>query len=393
MNGAALPIIAVLGVDTPIGLSVIRELGRCGLTVHGIGRKAHAIGGASKYCAALHVRGQSGLAEWLPELLAAVGADALLAVSEGDLVALSAMPDVIGKCRILTPRPEPLAIVLDKQRTLEVARGIGIRVPDSWQPDGASDWQQASQTLAYPLIAKWSDPPAMVEQLSEAGLDLIKAERIETPAQLLDVRDRYAPIGAWPLIQSFCPGEGVGQMLHMVGRRATLRFQHRRIHEWPPEGGVSTLCETLPDGAFAEQMALSERLLAAIGWQGPAMVEYRHDPATGNFWLMEVNGRFWGSLPLATAANAWFAREQVAQAFPALPIPPEPARRTAKARFMIPETRRLFRILQQGGGEGRLRAVASYVGGFLNPAMRYYVWSLDDPRPMLRDLSNIILRR
>ena len=36
------------------------------------------------------------------------------------------------------------------------------------------------------------------------------------------------------------------------------------------------------------------------------MVEYRHDPLSGQYWLMEVNGRFWGSLPLATAAGADF---------------------------------------------------------------------------------------
>jgi protein-tyrosine-phosphatase len=36
------------------------------------------------------------------------------------------------------------------------------------------------------------------------------------------------------------------------------------------------------------------------------MVEYRQNPATLDFVLMEVNGRFWGSLPLAVAAGVDF---------------------------------------------------------------------------------------
>jgi protein-tyrosine-phosphatase len=36
------------------------------------------------------------------------------------------------------------------------------------------------------------------------------------------------------------------------------------------------------------------------------MVEFKYAPATGEFRLMEINGRFWGSLPLAVAAGADF---------------------------------------------------------------------------------------
>ena len=61
-----------------------------------------------------------------------------------------------------------------------------------------------------------------------------------------------------------------------------------------------------PD-AHAALMERSEALLRAIGWEGPAMVEYRYDEATGAAVLMEINGRLWGSLPLAGHAGAEFA--------------------------------------------------------------------------------------
>ena len=50
----------------------------------------------------------------------------------------------------------------------------------------------------------------------------------------------------------------------------------------------------------------SRRLIDALGWHGVAMVEFKLDEATGESRLMEINGRFWGSLPLCTAAGADF---------------------------------------------------------------------------------------
>lgn len=381
--------VAILGIDTPIGLTLVRELGRSGVHVHGIGRSAHAIGGASRHCHGFSVRGVGPMADWLPGILALARADALIAVSEGDLIALAALPDTIGNCRILTPREAPLSTVLDKSRTLAIAAGIGIDVPQSWQPVAGDDWAATATSLSFPLVAKWADPNALVARLDAAGLALDKVAYVADVDALLALRDHFAPIGQWPLLQSYAPGLGLGQMLHMADGRATLRFQHRRIHEWPVTGGVSSLCESIDHG-FEDQFAKSEALLAAIGWTGPAMVEYRHDPASGKCVLMEVNGRFWGSLPLAHAAGAWFAREQIAHAFPDVALRAPPTRRHARARFLVPEGRRLFSILRDGGGEGRWAALTNFIGQSLNPALSHYVWDWRDPIPMLRDMMNMV---
>ncbi len=387
----ALPPVLLLGADTPIALSVIRELGQHGVPVHAIGRDVRAIGGASRWLAGFSTRDPARpLGEWLPERIRATGAKALFAITEGDLLALAGLEPEIEGCRILTPRLPQLSLVLDKSRTLEAALSVGIDTPQSWQPLATDDFAATAASLAYPVIAKWADPPAMVVALDAAGLALIKAETLPDAAALRAMLDRYAPLKAWPLVQQFCPGHGLGQMLHMAGGRVTLRFQHQRLHEWPVEGGVSTLCESLPPGAFPEQMAKSGALLAAIGWEGPAMVEYRHDPATGQFWLMEINGRFWGSLPLARHCGAHFAWAQYCAFVLSADPPIAPTAKHRRARFMVPETRHLLHILRHGGGAGRLRTLWRYVAGFADPRMRYYVFSWNDPGPMIRDFANII---
>ena len=88
------------------------------------------------------------------------------------------------------------------------------------------------------------------------------------------------------------------------GGKTILAFQHRRLREFPPEGGIGVLCEAL--GPQPDLVEHSRRLLQEMRWEGVAMVEYRMDPATGRYALMEVNGRFWGSLPTAIHAGADF---------------------------------------------------------------------------------------
>jgi predicted ATP-grasp superfamily ATP-dependent carboligase len=389
-----LPVALVIGVDRPAGLAVVRELGRHGVPVIGVGHDRDALARSSRYLSAFHLRPPGEVAEWLPELVQRSGAGALFALGEADLVALAGMEEAALGCRILTPRAEPLAAVLDKQRTLAVAARLGVDVPRSWQPLHPNE---PAPDLGWPVVVKWADPPAVRDRLAAAGLKLVKAEYCRDEASLRDTLHRYAPIGSLPLVQERCAGHGVGHMLYMEGGRAILRFAQERVHEWPAEGGVSTLCRGVPAGRDAAQMAKSEALLSAIGWEGPAMVEYRHDAAKGRFALMEVNGRFWGSQKLASASGAEFAWLLYRREILGDRTPPPAPRTDLYARHMVRETKRLARLLLRRPSKDPAfrptpgRDLLRYLAGFLDPRMRYFVFSPGDPKPFLADMA-ILLR-
>jgi len=369
---------------------VLRELGQRGVPVLVLG-KPDSIGRASRYASAFAVRPAGPIADWLPDLIAAHGVEAIMAVSEGDLVQLAALKHVHPGVIVAVPDPGPLALVLDKARTLEAARGVGIAVPASWQPLAGEDRAARAAALAYPVAIKWSDPVAAGPLLDKAGLALEKVEYAADAAALLAILARYEPLRMWPLVQEWCPGYGLGQMLYMAQGKATLRFQHRRLREWPASGGVSTLCAAVPLREHIALMERSEALLASIGWEGPAMVEYRHDPATARSVLMEINGRFWGSIPLASQCGAHFGwetyRRQVLGQTSDEPVTLRPGR----ARYMVPDAKHLVAVLRDPavapGAKARL--AASFVGGFLHPGTGYYVWSARDPGPLFADLKAI----
>ena len=78
---------------------------------------------------------------------------------------------------------------------------------------------------------------------------------------------------------------------------------HKRLREYPPTGGASTYRESI----FRQDLReYGERILKALSWYGPAMVEFKLDKQDNTLKLMEINGRLWGSLPLAIVAGVDF---------------------------------------------------------------------------------------
>jgi hypothetical protein len=176
-----------------------------------------------------------------------------------------------------------------------------------------------------------------------------------------------------------------------------LRFQHKRIHEWPPEGGFSTLSESLPLSQYESLQAKSLELLRQLNWSGVAMVEYRYDPIQKNAVLMEINGRFWGSFPLAFHSNipfAWYTYK--VQGLNQIPKEKHVAIEGLQCRNMLVELKRLHRIFfhkdlikDKTLTFRQWPEVLGFIWGFFKPSMRYYLFSLSDPKPAFYELSQV----
>src|SRR3954449_2422268 len=104
------------------------------------------------------------------------------------------------------------------------------------------------------------------------------------------------------LLQEYYAGEGHGVELLTDRGRPIAAFQHRRLHEVPFTGGASALREGV--ALDPELYGHAVRLLAELRWTGLAMVEFRVGP--DGPLLMEINGRIWGSLPLAVKSGVDF---------------------------------------------------------------------------------------
>ncbi|MEM1507733.1 MAG: dual specificity protein phosphatase family protein [Candidatus Bathyarchaeia archaeon] len=182
-------------------------------------------------------------------------------------------------------------VTLDKKETLEIAEKLGISIPKTVS---LPDFKFKESDLSYPLVVKPRHPykhPWIHSKL------IVSKEQMKTFLKRNISGEDF-------LVQEYIPGKGYGFFaLYNNNKRKIAHFMHERVHESLGWGGISTLARSHHD----ERLKLfGERLLESLGYRGVAMVEFRKDLRSNAFVLMEINGRYWGTLSLAIAAGVDF---------------------------------------------------------------------------------------
>jgi predicted ATP-grasp superfamily ATP-dependent carboligase len=198
------------------------------------------------------------------------------------------------------------------------------------------------------------------------------ADAAELSTQLQRLPSAVYPV----LLQERIEGPGVGVFAAIDRGKTIARFAHRRVREKPPSGGVSVLCESaVVDPVAAEQAG---KLLREIGWRGVAMVEFKQDRRDGALRLMEINGRFWGSLQLAIDAGIDFPNIAVAIALGEELPAPSPYRVGVRSRWLAGDLDSMLLQLVRSRRElnlppthpGRWRSLAAFINPF-GPTSRF----------------------
>lgn len=392
--------VILLGGDTPIALSIVRELGQQNIRVHVVSRAQFGIAAWSRYASGRSVRpqGEEALTALLLDIAAKQSCAYLMTISESDILFVNRhRARLSAALKLLVPDQACIAKVLDKRATMRIAEALNIATPLEYALALDDRFNALAADIQYPVVLKWADPNAIAPRLLALGLPMIKTEYCNNAEELHAALHRYAALNELPLVQQYCAGYGLGQFVYMHRGRALLCFQHRRLREWPPEGGFSVVCEAVAPGVLSEVMAQSIALLRAIEWEGAAMVEYRYDEKNGRASLLEINGRFWGSLPLAYHCGARFALLTYAVQGNGQALALPPARSDLRCRFLYPEIKRLLRIVLQPDGIkdpyshfSRIRECGSFVLDFFRPGTRYFVFYWRDPLPLAMDVFNAL---
>jgi len=301
-------VIFVTDGEQRAALAVVRSLGRAGRRVVVGSPVAHPLAGASRQCSAAVVLPKpipSGVtyAKAVAEVLNDLRADVLLPITEPSLLALLPHRTLLGDVRLPFVSAAEFANVCDKRLVLQQAASVGVAVPRETAICSAQDGELVlSSWTAFPAVVK---PSRSVISAGATGFMKVGVAYAADRATLGSVLHAL-PAQAYPvLLQERIIGPGLGMFVLMWDGELIAAFSHRRLLEKPPTGGVSVLCESMP--LDEELLALSLALLERLGWRrGVAMVEFKEDCDTGARYLMEINGRFWGSLQLAIDAGVDF---------------------------------------------------------------------------------------
>lgn len=285
-------------------LAAVRSLGSRGIELHVADTQAPTLAGVSRYT---HSQLQypdpqsqpARFVTWVRETVHKLDIDRVLPVTDLTTMLLASERDA-GSYRVLCAPREPYEQVTDKHRLLQTARRVGVLAPDTVAVNTLAEIEEHCLKARFPLVLK---PARSRVRIGDRIVDT-SVFVARSPEEAL----RYARVQAWIgvipcLLQEYVEGYGAGIFTVYAQGRPLAWFSHRRLREKPPQGGISVLSESAAvDGRLRE---MAERLLNEAQWDGVAMVEFRVDQH-GTPYLMEVNGRLWGSLQLAIDSGVDF---------------------------------------------------------------------------------------
>jgi predicted ATP-grasp superfamily ATP-dependent carboligase len=292
--------------DSRAGLAVVRSLGRAGHWVAVGERSSWSLGQMSRHCAervryADPVTNQDGFVEGLLEDVRRLNVDVVVPVTDVTTFLISQARERFERhCRVPVASLESLTIAADKAATVQLAEKLGVATPATRLAGDVESAVAAMDSLPLPVVIK-----PRRSRVRDGNRWVSCSVRYATTRDELARIVGVLPREAFPvLLQERIPGPGVGIFTCYDRGREVALFSHRRLREKPPSGGVSVLAESVAPCPTATDYA--RRLMSELAWQGVAMIEFKRDSRDGIPKLMEINGRFWGSLQLAVDAGVDF---------------------------------------------------------------------------------------
>ncbi|MFO7901412.1 MAG: ATP-grasp domain-containing protein [Pirellulaceae bacterium] len=294
--------ILLLGNDTRVMLAVSRSLGRSGHEVHVGWCPDSSPAVASRYVQTVHAIPEYSPDDeaWKTALGKIMGGhdfDLILPCNDPAVIPLQVhRADFETQARLYLLDDDVFQIVFDKIRTLELAKRLKIPLPISVVGSCRRTLLAECDRCRYPLFVK---PRSSVTECDVINKRAVR--RADTPEALASIlQDKDIAEGV--LVQESFEGIGVGVEVLACQGEVCAALQHKRLRE--SMAGGSTYRETVPlDPLLLEATG---KMMRALNYTGVAMAEFRFDPRTKDWVFLEINARFWGSLPLAVAAGMDF---------------------------------------------------------------------------------------
>lgn len=372
-------------------LAVTRALGERGVRVVVGAETVRSLAGASRYCqdAFAYPSPLVNPDAFAAAVIAEAGAKQVEAVFPISDAALQFLADRQGNLLSSATMPIPSAdayhLVSDKARLVRQASELGLPVPRTVSVLDGNVEAVMDQIREFPVVVK----PA--RSLTQTAHGWVKTSvRFANSADELRSLYRTSETLRQPsLIQERIQGPGQGIFALFDRGQPVALFAHRRVREKPPSGGVSVVRESieLPKRLADDTV----RLLQSVHWHGVAMVEFKLDQTTGMPYLMEVNGRFWGSLQLAVDAglNFPFLLYEISQGR-TVGLPTPPYRVGVRSRWFLGDVDHLLLRLRKSdaelnlpaGSPSRLACLREFFRVYRG-TQRYEVERWTDPGPAL----------
>lgn len=288
-------------------LAATRSLGKKGYQVFVCSNVRKSISSSSKYCKKSFCTPDpiSEEHQYLKEIQAIVineKIELILPMTEPTILILAQNSNQLPpSVTIAAPDLEKIKFIFNKVEVFHLAQKLDVAIPKTeFIKDNNDYFSRNNRIEKFPVVVK----PAMSRIQTAKGFLTSGVTYANNKHELDSIYSTKEFLIFPSMIQEKIVGPGTGLFTLFGHNKHLALFSHKRLREKPPSGGVSVVCESVP--LDNEMVEASHKLLSEIGWSGVAMVEFKRDDSDGKAKLMEINGRFWGSLQLAISAGVDF---------------------------------------------------------------------------------------
>ena len=297
------PVLVLGGKEN--SLSLTRHFGRLGIVVRASGT-ANCWAMHSRYCREKFPvpEGVDAGTFWTKLLLSDDGGNLdghiVLACSDAAIEFLAANRAGLTRRYILDDAdPQLQTALLDKARTIELARDAGISAPNFWKIESDADIEKLRGAVTFPVMVKPIHSHRFA-QVFHRKLFIVRSGFDEMAEKLRLVRAHHLEAMVVEMIPG--PDALLSSYYTYVDRsgRNLFHYTKRVLRQFPVNGGgaCAHLTEWLPETA-----EMGRKFFDAVGFRGLGNIEFKRDPRDGRLKIIEVNARFTASQELAVRAG------------------------------------------------------------------------------------------
>ncbi len=398
MANLSKPKVLVTDAFRGAAVATIRTLARNGYEVVAADSDKNSPGLASRFATnrVVYASPKSNPQQFVEDILAAVErfrVDLILPVTEQAVLPLEAARERIQKvCKVPWAPTEAVATVRDKNLTFQLADKLDVPYPRTQLVHTAEEALQHGPSLGWPLVLKPNSSHTLLADRPVRVWSVDYAHNEDELRQKMRQFEGQCPV----LLQEYFQGAGVGVEVLAHEGRVICAFQHRRLREVPLTGGVSSLRRSDPLHPMLYAQTLE--LIRALKWTGLAMAEFKLNDH-GESRLMEINGRIWGSLPVAIAAGVDFPTRLCDLMFNGPPDAAAPVETNYRIGLHCQNFQKelswILRVLRGTAKHpivkmpNRMAALGAMFD-LLKPHYRFDILSLTDPMPGICMMTNFV---
>jgi len=274
-----------------IGLNVIRSLGIHGIPIHVLYYEKKDMGYVSRFVSGKTLtphpeKDEDIFIEILLKFASRYKGSVLIPADDATLTTVSKNKDILSEqYNVACPHWNVTEKFIDKKYTYELAHSAGVPVPKTFTPQSFAEVKKYAESTEYPCLVKPRKSHIYFECFKK------KMVKVADKNELIAAYNEASSTGIDILIQEYIPGNdtsGVNYNSYFLDGKPLVEFTARKCRLNPPEFGVPRVVKS---AVVPEVIEYGRRIIQALGFNGYSCTEFKKDSRTGQYKLMEVNGR------------------------------------------------------------------------------------------------------